>query len=1148
MRRFDRVASALTAGVFVVVGGAAVSCSRTVDPVPLRTFERAQNMDVVCLEVADAQGNALPLPRPAAQSRCTAAPAGSLTFATHHLFGLVTQTARGEVAVVDLTAGRIVDLDQSTPGINFLTVGTLPTDVVSAPNGAISFVATAEPNKWAIYALPSAPPAQNPRESRGILGDGGGMGIPTIADFPVCSLPQAPSSMAIMPRPGDPFGGYDLAVILPGVGRSPTKLAVISPEPLLVGAKVESGPVSIEPGSLSPCPIRAVVELSGNMPTAVPLGARWSDGVGYVDGGVKTPVLVGSTCAAPGATGSPDGGSDAGAGDAAASDAASPDSGADASPEETVAIPPLPGDTPRAVRMAKDGDTLYLADEALPLIHVIDWSDPAGPRELSPLVATSVSNIARRVSVGAIAVSPATRDYKRYLYAVDRHDGSIMVFDVTERPSAQSNAARVPMRRPHPELNPLAPVDRIAFASAVESLAFVRHDFPLVSEQDRPLTAARTGLLCNPNPNANADPDRGIELPFRDPGAYYRFGAPAGAELRELGPLRLRGVFAFATLTSGQMAVIDVDDWDAPCRRPDPMGVKTRAAGAGFVETDETASLGPPIFSQRSGAGVRSLGVSDLAPLMPEPASRDDLDPYHAPVSFYTSNGGAVSTGVTNEAFFPVSAPHRPRSLFLLRRDPTNGIHIPYLPGLAQLRSKGSPINTVGPNSLRHPLMLPTFSALPDPGQVKTPTEPRPAGRELSKDQALLDVAHLPLESATADVRFAWEDPEVHVDQDWTLTYEGIVPGFDQVTATVEPKTSPGNGPDYTSAVLRVPNGLLCQKGVVDQRVASQRSKELLDAFASATLPSDGGPLLTPPRRLEHKLGDYVQVIDDLLPSDHPYWGTQEPAGDSCWEPEFSTADARYGLCSRTFGVASDESLRRDFPIVEAYDDRLVIGAYGDEDPANPTVARREVVVQDPGKAPFLKLLRCCFHRQVRFNVRAGAEWVAKGSVSGFLHSMTSGEGGACVPSCRPEDALLNGRAPQLPRPLGIDASVPPPSGLSAEEWRARVARRREALKAFLSRTSPLAFRNPMFSVLMWNETDAARGDSPPERDFEWAFAVRGQYSPLAVNLGARTVAVSPQTLKFIEPLRQLAVVDASNQGLQLFDLRTLTAVREPYF
>lgn len=111
MRRFDRVASALTAGVFVVVGGAAVSCSRTVDPVPLRTFERAQNMDVVCLEVADAQGNALPLPRPAAQSRCTAAPAGSLTFATHHLFGLVTQTARGEVAVVDLTAGRIVDLD-----------------------------------------------------------------------------------------------------------------------------------------------------------------------------------------------------------------------------------------------------------------------------------------------------------------------------------------------------------------------------------------------------------------------------------------------------------------------------------------------------------------------------------------------------------------------------------------------------------------------------------------------------------------------------------------------------------------------------------------------------------------------------------------------------------------------------------------------------------------------------------------------------------------------------------------------------------------------------------------------------------------------------------------------------------------------------
>ena len=39
--------------------------------------------------------------------------------------------------------------------------------------------------------------------------------------------------------------------------------------------------------------------------------------------------------------------------------------------------------------------------------------------------------------------------------------------------------------------------------------------------------------------------------------------------------------------------------------------------------------------------------------------------------------GGVFEATTSLEAFFPVSAPHRPRSAFFLRNDPTAGIHIP---------------------------------------------------------------------------------------------------------------------------------------------------------------------------------------------------------------------------------------------------------------------------------------------------------------------------------------------------------------------------------------------------------------------------------------------------------------------------------------
>ena len=74
---------------------------------------------------------------------------------TRRLFSLVTQTATNEVAVIDLAAQAIVDVDPATPGYSFLRVGARPGAIVTTPGGAASFVGVTGLGKNGIFALPS---------------------------------------------------------------------------------------------------------------------------------------------------------------------------------------------------------------------------------------------------------------------------------------------------------------------------------------------------------------------------------------------------------------------------------------------------------------------------------------------------------------------------------------------------------------------------------------------------------------------------------------------------------------------------------------------------------------------------------------------------------------------------------------------------------------------------------------------------------------------------------------------------------------------------------------------------------------------------------------------------------------------------------
>jgi hypothetical protein len=766
------------------------------------------------------------------------------------------------------------------------------------------------------------------------------------------------------------------------------------------------------------------MELVGGdvLPTSFVPGAAWETGVKYVDGGVDLtcnrplpsghcglPPCCASTAPAPpadGGTPAADGGAAEGGAPAADGGACAPVTAPDAGP---VPLDLGPLDAPRLVSIVRDDQMLYVADEGVPFIHVIDMTDPIAPREQPPLLATSLVDPARVVKVKDLAISPTTRDYKRYLYAVDQSEGSLMVYDVTDPTSATRQ--RTPLTRPHPELDPFQPPDRIAFSSPVVAIAFARHDLPLDAVRFGPVSAS--GVLCNPNPAIDANP-------LADLGFYYRAGQTESGQ--DIGPRRLRGIFGFATLANGQVLTIDVDDWDSPCRRPRDM----------------------------------SKATSDIAPPQPAPAA-GDTNPYHAPV--------VADLSVTNESFFPMASPHTLRSEIIVRDDPASGNQLPRLQGPPSVQTGGVVLAQTGPGSENTPLL---------------------------------------------SVRFGFEDPHAHIDQDWAVTYEGAIPGFDGLSGLLSSEDS------FKSLVMKQPQARFCAKGVEDWELGRERTDAIARELATRSV--------KPAQNAEFLMTDYVQLTEDILPPEDDYWRVEQ----ACWVPEqgqpaLPPGAARQDACFRTFGAATDENPQRDFPIVEAYDDRLVLSRF-----YTTPEKRREVVPTtgtpgDSNKA-YLKLAQCCFHNQARFKVRTGQLWSAVGQTVGggpgvgFLNHVTTGAGGRCVPSCDPREALLNARVPTDPNAVVVDLNT--------------------------QRNSALASRNPMFAMAILGGANGVT----PVRDTQYTFSTRGQFRALFVGIGGSSTAVIPQSMRYVESLGQMAVVDGSSQGLVLIDLRAVTVARAPYF
>lgn len=229
------------------------------------------------------------------------------------------------------------------------------------------------------------------------------------------------------------------------------------------------------------------------------------------------------------------------------------------------------GATPRPSSFAVDeaAGRLYVADAALPIIHVFDTA-----AEL-----TALPSLAPGVPVRALALTPDVPDAiggscpgaacRKYIYAIDAVDGSVLGLDLSDGSVVTAASDRV--ARP----------DRISFSSTARALAVLTPDAD--------------------GPSCTADSLLGDDA----------------------SPTKLRGVFLAVALADGTVRVVDVHDLDAECRRGAACDApangsdtytflrRHRARVGEFVD-ESVALLATPSFTSSSGTlPVGADGATD---------------------------------------------------------------------------------------------------------------------------------------------------------------------------------------------------------------------------------------------------------------------------------------------------------------------------------------------------------------------------------------------------------------------------------------------------------------------------------------------------------------------------------------------------------
>ena len=195
-------------------------------------------------------------------------------------------------------------------------------------------------------------------------------------------------------------------------------------------------------------------------------------------------------------------------------------------------------------------------------------------------------------------------------------------------------------------------------------------------------------------------------------------------------------MFGFVALSSGQIAVIDVEDFDAPCRRP--------------VEVNAIGPVEEPVEDFRGCA---------------------DIDP----PSFFTVDGTLDETPtVTNEVSCQVVQQHRSRGATFARTSTSGGVRAPGLRSFPRLKFNGATLTTDQSDDGRgNPKLLAVDFTRNDPAQVYVGTT-----LHLAEEGADDELVISPIEAEKNSVVVNWNEPRAFAaEEDFSAAYEGNVIG-----------------------------------------------------------------------------------------------------------------------------------------------------------------------------------------------------------------------------------------------------------------------------------------------------------------------------------------------------------------------------------
>lgn len=762
------------------------------------------------------------------------------------LLALMTQTITGEVAVINvpldpsaLPGQWFVDIDPKTPGWGFLHVGAEPGDIATTPGGSATFVGVGELGRPGLYAIPTncVGPPENGEPAR------------DITSFPACALPAVPGEIQVAIEQPDADGQLfasckhgeledanpdPATTTVPGAKsdrvcranlasesgpRGRRKLLVTLPDRGELVVIDAQSVIDSQLGAFPPCQIENTVPLAIDLPA----GALQQ----------QLPSDLTSTCAAA-----------------------------------SLPLPPLPSSLhahPAGTALASD-ETLYIGDGAAPVIHRLDVSNPCSPQEEPPLIAQSYDNPGRIVTTSRVAVSPVgPLSNKRYVYAIDEFDwpsGSVMTFDVSE-----GSNNRLPLLRSGLSYIPGESADRIRPSGAPRDLGFVLRDRPhgdpaLGDANDPRDQQTGLGTLCDPDPAHTADPTQYLGVQYRPVPPDFLTGARA----REL-----RGVFGTILLSSGQVDVVDIEDFDAPCRRP--------------------RWVNPSMTPDFRGC------ANDAVPFTTEnerPALVQDVD--------------SDTPTVSDEVSCNMVEPHRLRSAFMGLTDTTVGVHAPSLATLPQLTvpdaaSAESPAQKPKLLAVDYPAVgdLPAANTQVFVGTVLY--ESVASGKSTPANPLELD----PAKSETQySVMLPYVEPRAYPSSDTlALVYEG------RLSAELQSGILSHDGDQL---LLDDTSLSFCDVGVNDR----QRTEEALKGLLNRK-PIDDNELTA----LAASYSDYVVITSDLPTNTDSYWSGAAQASDDA----AGRGSCDYNTCLDIFGASDAKilSANREFTIETAEAQHMIL-------------------------------------------------------------------------------------------------------------------------------------------------------------------------------------------------------------------------------